>query len=642
MNHLACWMRCALCCLLLAALPAAARAQRCAPVDPEALKRLSLEELMNIPITVTSVSKFSEPLSTAAAAVTVITAEDIRRSGATNLPDLLRLATGLQVAQADGRNWAISARGFSQTMSNKLLVLIDGRSIYTPLFSGVFWDVQDTFLADIDRIEVIRGPGATLWGANAVNGVINILTKCAQETQGGLAMAGGGESERAFGGVRYGGRAGGAAYRVYGNYDYRGALEFAKGKSAEDPLRRGQGGFRLDWERSKEDAYTFQGDLYRGLAGEALRADTDLSGGNLLGRFTRQLERGDLKLQLYFDRTHRRTPNFFEEGRDTWDLDFQHHLQATGRQEVVWGVGYRWTADRVENSVGNVFVPNHRTQSLLNVFAQDEITLLPERVRLTLGSKLEHNDYTGFEVQPSVRLAYTPSAKQTVWGAISRAVRTPTRLDTDLHFLSRGFVFFQGNPDFRSESVVAYELGWRGEPRRNLSLDLALFYNDYDHLRTQEFTKGGLPLTFGNKLRAETAGAELSANYQMLPWWLWSAGWSYLHKRLALAADSTDPALGQEEGNDPLRQLWVRTSLDDLPGGTEFDLWLRRVDSLPAPKVPAYTELDLRAGWRATRTIDFSLIGRNLLHAHHPEFGAPSPNREEVQRSIYGRIEWRF
>jgi|SRR5882724_70273 len=648
MNLFASRIECAFSLLLLALAPAVgAQPGESVAVDPSALKRLSLEELMQIDVT--SVSKRSERLSTAAAAITVITADDIRRSGATSLPEVLRLATGLQVAQADGSTWAITARGFNLTTSNKLLVLIDGRSIYTPLFSGVFWDAQDTFLADVDRIEVIRGPGATLWGANAVNGVINILTKSARQTAGGLAVAGGGKAERATGGVRYGGGsaeeagAAGPAYRVYGNYDYRDPLVFTQGKSARDPLRHGQGGFRLDWDRSAADALTLQGDLYQGLAGEAHLPDTDLDGGNLVGRFTRQLAAGgDLRLQLYFDNTHRRIPGTFEEHRNTYDLDLQHHFLPTARQEVVWGIGYRVTEDQVGNSAALAFLPDHRTQSLLNVFAQDEITLLPDRVRLTLGSKFEHNDYTGFDFQPSLRLAYTPSPRQTLWGAVSRAVRTPTRIDTDVRFyLGGSFLLLSGNPQFQSEAVVAYELGWRLAPRPDLTLDVATYYNHYDHLRSQELTRGRLPIVFDNKLKAETAGAEVSVNYQMTSWWRWYAGFTYLHKSFGFEPGSTDATEGLAEGNDPRRQLTLRTSLD-LPARTELDAWLRHVDSLPSPLVPAYTELDLRLGWQATRTVDLSLVGRNLLHAHHPEFGSPGPTRQEIPRSLYGRVAWRF
>jgi len=354
------------------------------------------------------------------------------------------------------------------------------------------------------------------------------------------------------------------------------------------------------------------------------------------------LENGsDLKIQAYFDHTHRLIPDFFEERRDTYDLDLQHHFLAGRRQEVVWGVGYRVTEDRVGNSAVVAFLPDRRTQALVNLFAQDEITLLPERVHLTVGSKFEHNDYSGFEFQPSVRLSYTPSTRQTLWSAISRAVRTPTRIDTDIRFYFGPLVLLSGNPEFLSETVVAYELGWRLEARSDLTFDVATFYNDYTHLRSQELTDGNLPILFANKLKAETSGAEVTANYQMLPWWRWSAGFTLLHKSLTLEPGSTDATDGMAEGNDPVHELSLRTSLD-LPGRTELDAWLRHVDALPAPKVPAYTEMDLRLGWQVNAALDLSLIGRNLLHDHHPEFGSPSASRAEVQRSLYGRVEWHF
>jgi len=455
--------------------------------------------------------------------------------------------------------------------------------------------------------------------------------------------------ERAFGGVRYGGQAGtGVSYRAYGNYDNRDALIEANGRSAQDPLRRGQGGFRLDWDRpksgaAKADTVTLQGDLYQGLAGEAIRPETELSGGNLLSRFTHPLAGGgDVRLQLYFDHTHRRSPNFFEERRDTYDLDLQHHFLPTARQEVVWGVGYRVTADQVGNSAAVAFLPDHRTQSLLNLFAQDEITLLPDRVQLTVGSKLEHNDYTGFELQPSLRLSYTPSPEQTLWGAVSRAVRTPTRIDTDVRFYAGPLVLLRGDTGFRSEAVVAYELGWRLAPRQDLTFDVATYYNVYSHLRSQELTGGNdLPIFLANKLKADTWGGEAAVNYQMLPWWRWYAGYSYLKKSFSFEPGSTDGTEGLAEGNDPSGQLWLRTSLD-LPGRTELDSWVRHVDALPSPKVPAYTELDLRLGWRATPAVEISLAGRNLLHAHHPEFGPAAPTRQEVPRSLYGKVEWHF
>jgi iron complex outermembrane receptor protein len=415
-------------CLSLAAAAPAYPAQDDQLAQATQLKSLSIEQLMEIDVT--SVSRRSEPVSGAAAAITVITGEDIRRSGASNLPDALRIAVGLEVAQSDGNTWAVSSRGFNTTTSNKLLVLIDGRSIYTPLFSGVFWDVQDVMLEDVDRIEIIRGPGATLWGANAVNGVINILTKSARDTQGGLVSVGGGTEDQGFASFRQGGKVGEeTAYRAYGKYSYRDSLAFADGGSARDPLRRGQAGFRLDRSDAGSGAFTLQGDAYHGLAGQAVvvRADTALDGANLLGRWTRTYsENSGSDLQVYYDYTHRQIPQWFEEHRHTLDVDYQHRKPFGARQDLVWGAGYRITHDQVGNSPGVAFLPDHRTESLFSAFAQDEIRL-ESHLRLTLGTKLEHNYWTGFEVQPSVRLSWVPDDRRTLWGAISRAVRTPTR-----------------------------------------------------------------------------------------------------------------------------------------------------------------------------------------------------------------------
>ncbi|MDP9122162.1 MAG: TonB-dependent receptor [Acidobacteriota bacterium] len=606
------------------------------------LKRLSIEELMEIDVT--SVSKRPEKLSSAAAAISVVTGDDIRRAGVTNLPDALRLVPGLEVAQLSGTTWGIAARGFNNNAVDKLLVLIDGRSIYTPLFSGVFWDAQDILIPDIDRIEVIRGPGATLWGANAVNGVINIITKSSADTQGGLAVAGAGKEEPAFGTLRYGGRIGEeGTYRAYGKYYSHDALALPRGTSASDPLRRSQGGFRSDWTLSDADAVTLQGDLYSGHIAQADPTGTDLDGQNLLGRWSHRFAPGsDLNLQVYFDRTHRITHGVFAENRDTFDVDLQHHWKpgTSTRQDVLWGVGYRATSDQVGNSPLIFWDPPGRTLDLVNAFAQDEVTLPDEHLHLTLGSKLEYNSFTHFEVQPSVRLAWTPDDQQTLWGAISRAVRIPAQIDEDVRFTSGPVVTLAGSHDFKSEKLLAYELGYRVQPGGGLSLDAAAFYNSYDHLRSQELQPDG-SILLANKLTATTWGGEVTANYQMTSWWRWSGTYTYLHKNLRLLPGSLDPTGGAPEGNDPTAQATLRSSLD-LPHRLELDAWLRHVDRLPAPLVPAYTELDLRLGWRLRSTLELSLAGRNLLHGRHPEWGAPSPLREEVRRTLYGKIEWHF
>jgi iron complex outermembrane receptor protein len=631
--------------VLLASVGAPLHGQQGEPeVSPSELKKLSIEDLMEIDVT--SVSRRSERLSRAAAAVTVITGEDIRRSGVTTLAEALRLVNSVHVAQTDGRTWAISSRGFNLTTANKLLVLIDGRSIYTPLFSGVFWDVQHTFLEDVERIEVIRGPGATLWGANAVNGVINVITRSARTTQGGVAQLGGGEEERVFGGARQGGKLGERTfYRVYGTYLNRDALAFPNGSEARDPLQIGQSGFRLDGDLSSRDSFTFQGDAYRGISSEAIRTDTRLDGGNLLGRWSRSLaDESGFELQVYWDRTHRDIPQSFEEHQDILDVDFQHQRPVGRRHLLVWGLGYRYIRDDVENSPSVVWVPEDRNQGLASAFAQDEIQLIGDRLRLTVGSKFEVTESTGLEVQPSVRMAWTPDDRRTLWGAVSRAVRTPTRLDEDLRFVDpNGNAFVFGNPDFESEELLAYEVGYRIQAGSALILDLATFYNVYDNLRSQESLVPGqrFPIRLDNKLEAEAWGLELRANYEAAPWWHLHGAYAWFEKDFTLDPDSTDPTGGVPEGNDPEHRFLLRSSFD-LPRGVQVDAWLRHVSELPEPRVPAYTEMDLRVGWGPRPGLDLSVIGRNLLHGQHPEFGAPTPTRKEVERSLYGRVTWRW
>lgn len=622
------------------AIPALARGEEAQPAD---LTDLSIEELMQIEVT--SVSRRSESFLGAAAPVTVITGDELRRSGVTNLPDALRLIASLQVAQLNGFTWAVSARGFNLNSANKLLVLVDGRSIYTPLFSGVFWEAQDIFFDDIDRIEVIRGPGATLWGANAVNGIINILTKNAQATQGGMAFAGVGTETRALGGARQGGRIGESTYyRAYAKYTYQDALVTAAGADARDPLRRGQAGFRVDHDDTGAGAFTLQGDLYRGLGSSSTQADTELEGGNLLGRWTRSLSPGsDLEIQVYYDVTDRLTPGFFGERRDTFDLDFQHRHNFDNRHDLIWGGGYRVSQDEVENSAAVGFFPPEDTQELFSAFAQDEITLSP-RLRLTVGSKLELNESSGLEVQPSVRFAWTPTERRNLWGSVSRASRTPTRLDEDVRFFApNGAVIVEGSRDFDSEKLTAYEVGYRAQPRTGLLVDGSVFYHVYDDLRSQERspTPTGQPIVLANNLNAETWGVEARASYQVLPGWRAHAAYAYLDKSFSFDPGSTDPTGGLAEGNDPEHRFILRSYLD-LPGGFALDGTVRYVSRLPSPVVPAYTGVDLRLGWRASERLEFSLMGQNLLEESHPEFGAPTPRREEVERGVYGKVTWFF
>jgi iron complex outermembrane receptor protein len=632
------------------------------------LKKLSLEQIMDVEIW--SVSRKEEKASEAAAAVYVITQEDIRRSGAVNIPEALRLAPGLEVARVNSHTWAISSRGFTATTSTKLQVLIDGRSVYSPLFSGVFWDVQDTLMEDIDRIEVIRGPGATLWGANAVNGVINVITKSAKETQGMLMTAGGGTEERVFGGFRYGGKIQeGVYYRIYGKGLERGATAMHDGQNGGDEWKRGQGGLRVDWDLSSVSTLTLQGDGYSGKSWDRtpfvstnppvqslVHDQLDLKGGNILGRWTRTLgENSSFQAQMYYDRTHRSFPAIISEDRDVYDVDLQHRLPLGEWHDFVYGVGYDATTDRIQNSSSIGWDPSSRLLQVFSAFAQDDITLIADKLRLTLGSKFEHNSYSGFEYQPNGRIAWFPATNHTVWSSISRAVRTPSRLDRDIvnhgplgaPFPPGSYTEILGSESFKPEELLALEFGYRVQPHPRLTLDLATFYNIYDNLRSFEFgspsTISGvtvLPVVLANMLKGETYGGELGVGYQVLNSWRLSAGYTLLLEHLRFKAGSTDPTKGASEANDPTHQFFIRSYVD-LPAHFEFDTSLRYVDQLPQPLVPSYLTMDVRLGWRPNDRWEVSLVSQNLLEKQHREFGAGVLARE-IERSIYGKVTLRF
>lgn len=606
--------------------------------SPTELKKLPLEQLVDVEIT--SAARRPEPLWQSASAVDVITADDIRRAGATNIPDALRLAPEMEVAQIDGHDWAISTRGFSNSISNKLQVLMDGRTLYTPLFSGVFWDVQQTFLPDIDQIEIIRGPGATLWGANAVNGVINIRTKPADETQGFLLWGGGGNEESGFGGVRYGGMLNpDTAYRFYVMHESRDSLDLANGGDAQDDYHITQGGFRVDSKMTRDDAITLQGDAYAGNFGQLDAGDIDVDGQNVLGRWTRDLgDDSSLMLQAYFDRTHRFIPNVFEESRETYDLEFQHQFRW-GEHEIVYGANYRASHDDIGN-IGTVlaFFPAEETEHLVSGYAQDEWHVVPEVFSLVAGSKFEWNSFSGFEVQPTGRFVWTPAKDQTMWGAISRAVRTPTRIDQDVVFFFNGAPILTGSEKFDSEVLVAYELGYRWKLSDRLSLDLAGYYNHYDNLRSVE-PQPDNTFIIDNLLEAQSYGGTISAKWRLSDWWQIDGGLSLLHLQIDRGS-SHDQNRGQGEANDPSASFIIHSAID-LPRNVQFDSYLRYVDDLPHPPVPSYLELDLRLGWSPCKNLEFSVVGRNLLDNAHPEF-ASTPLTHEVQRSVYGIVQWSF
>ncbi len=612
--------------------------------SPRELKKLSLEELVDVEIT--SASRRPGLLSQAASAIDVVTAETIRRSGVTSLPDALRLAAGVQVAQIDGHSWAISARGFNLGTANKLQVLMDGRSLYTPLYSGVFWDVQQTFLPDLEQIEVIRGPGATLWGANAVNGVINIRSKNAKDTQGFLVDTAGGE-ELGYAGVRYGGKIGSNTfYRAWVMHTRRDELSLADGSGAGDATDFTKGGFRIDSTVGVDDALTLQGDGYGGSFGQHNAGDISVDGGNVLARWTHELAAdSNLTVQTYYDRTHRLIPALFEEERNTFDLELEGR-RVFNRHDFVYGANYRLSADEIGNLGPQfAFLPDDRTVHLVSGYLQDEWHVVPRRFSLGLGSKFEWNSFSGFELQPSGRFIWTPSNTQSLWGAISRAVRTPTRIDQDIFAPnpSTGSAFsFVGNRGFRSEVVVAYELGYRVEPTPRLAFDLATYYNEYDNLRSIEPRGGpGTPLRFDNKIEGSSYGATLSTHWRVTDGWRLDGNFSALHLDLHGAPGSLDPAKGRANGNDPDFFFTVRSSLD-LPWHLQFDTVVRYVSDLPQPATPAYTALDLRLAWKPRPNFEVALVGRNLLDPQHPEFASATAVTREVDRSVFATLKWTY
>jgi len=608
----------------------------------ESLKALSIEQLMNVEVT--SVSKRPERLARVASAIQVITQQDIRRSGASSLPEALRLATNLQVAQIDSRQWAISARGLNSTAANKLLVLIDGRTVYTPLFSGVFWDVQDVPVAEIDRIEVISGPGATLWGANAVNGVINVITKKAKDTQGLLVSGGGGSELRGFGTAQYGGALGqNVHYRAYGSGFTRESTLLPSGIDATDDWHFEQGGLRMDWDASEASRVTLQGDYYDGRSSQPGAADIALSGGNLAAKWSRTISAtSDLRAQLYYDHTHRNIPGTFGEDLDTYDVDLQHHAHLGTVHDVVWGLGYLLINDRVASSAALAFLPAHVTREWFTGFVQDEIALVPDRIHLTLGTKIEHNDYTGVEVQPSGRVNWAVSDVGTLWAAVSRALRTPSRIDREFFAPAPpNDTILVGGPGFHSEEELAYEVGYRHQ-RGPVALSVATFYNRYYGLRSLEQVNPpkAFPIVIGNGQDAESYGAELTVDYRVSDRWRLVAGYTELRIHVWALPTSTDASRGSAENHTPDRQFSVRSSAD-LPGHLSLDGTVRYVGDIVNQQVPAYGELDVRLGWQPVPRLEVSVVGQNLLHDHHVEFGAPGA-RSDIKRGVYGFFEWHF
>ena len=634
-------------------------------INPKDLVNLSLEQLSNIQIT--SVSKKSEKASEAAAAIFVITQDDIRRSGMTSIPELLRMVPGLSVAQSGSHEWSITSRGNSGQFANKLLVLMDGRTIYTPIFSGVFWDVQDTMMEDIDRIEVIRGPGATLWGANAVNGVINIITKNAKDTTGGMLSETAGNVDKSLTNVRYGSKLGDDSYgRMYAKFAQRRALETVSGRSAKDDWDKGQSGFRVD-SSDNDVSYTFQADGYHAgeqstrtlptLAASNVVRDREIAtGANILGRMNfKQSDTSQWTLQMYLDNAERRSLNLYQTAVNTLDFDLQNTWTASERHEIVWGTGYRLVGQNSEGTLYSYFMPSSRTDNLYNAFVQDKIAILPKQVFLTLGSKFEHNAYTGFETQPSARVSWIINEKQTWWASASHAVRTPNIFSENgsLVLSSNPGVYYvaaEPNKSTASEELNAYETGYRIQPTKKLSFDFSTYLNKYSKLITSSLGSFQMinipgvgatpvvPVTPINGNSGTSTGMEIAANWEVTSYWQLAASYT----RLNFSLDKPELAGFSIKGTSPKDQANLRSTLS-LPHDVEITNALYYVDKLTGPNIPSYIRFDSRLAWKAMDNMEISLVGQNLFDNAHQEYsGFVYEANSKVPRTFYGNVTWKF
>jgi iron complex outermembrane receptor protein len=658
--------------LALSGLPARA-------TETPDLTQKSLEDLMSIKVT--SVSKREQNTSQAAAAIFVISRDDIRHSGALNIPDLLRMVPGLDVAQIDSGNWAISARGFNGQYSNKLLVLIDGRTVYSPIFAGVFWDSQNVPIGTIERIEVIRGPGSAVWGSNAVNGVINIITRSTGDTQGGYVVAGAGNGSVGPEMIGYGGKA-----RVIGDYRVtaegfnNSALPTFARTPGQDDWRLIHGGFRTDTTLSPRDSLTTEGEDYQGNAGEIAFVPVSLlppenatlalrdhfTGWNLLTRWNRTVSPGsETSLQVYFDRTTR-GDSTYSIGLDTLDVDFQHHIVWGARQDIVWGLGYRVTSDDITPDFRISATPQSRHTQLFSSFGQDEIAIVPDRVHLSLGARLEHSDYTGFNFQPSVRIVWTPDNKKSVWVAVSGADRTPARSDTSLRVNFEALpgspetgnlpvlVSLFGNPDQKNEQLKAFETGYRTTLTSRFSLDSTAFYNRYRDLTSVQPEPTRLetspapvhlliPESFGNSIYGETHGIEAFANWKITNIWTLNPGYTFFSMHLHEFAGSQDASIPGTQGGTPDHQAQLRSSVS-LPHNLQWNASTYFVNRLPAQSIPSYTRFDTGLNWVVGERISLSVVGQNLLKDLHPEFSGPVSTVQSglMRRAGYAKITWSF
>ena len=639
----------------------------------EDLKHLSLEELANIEVT--TLTRTPEKAAQIPSAIYVITGDDIRRSGATTIAEALRLAPGVEVARIDSNKWSIGIRGFGSRLARSVLVLIDGRTVYTTLLAGTYWEVQDTVLEDIDRIEVIRGPGGTIWGPNAVNGVINIITKRVRETQGALVAGGAGNIEQGFGTFRYGAASGeNVAYRLYGKAFTR-DHEFHQDHRNFDDWRGGQAGFRVDWDRDEHNSFTFQGDIYKIAAGESVSAvsytqpyssilddNANLSGGNFVMRWVRTFSAGnDIQVQAYYDRTDRYEPNFGDI-RDTVDVDFIQHISPHWRQSFTWGAGARFSHGRnIEVVSGLTFNPPIRTDKLFTGFIQDEISLVEGKLSLTLGSKFLHTNFAQFEPEPSARLMWMPAKNTSVWAAFTHAVRTPS--DAEHDFFLSGFVGsapdgtpffarFNANRDFRPEQLNGFELGFRQLIGKNLFVDVASFYNKYRDLFSEEITGAPfleespapphllLPARFGNGLYGNTKGIEISPEWRPTTFWRLRGSYSFLHMNIGRSVGSLD--IGSAPGivgSSPSHEATLMSSFN-VRSNLDLDLTYRYVSALPAQNVSSYSTGDARLAWRVLTQLELALVGRNLLQPYHYEFGTDLGGLVGIKREGYVKLTW--
>jgi iron complex outermembrane receptor protein len=607
---------------------------------------------------VTTVARQESTVGRSPAAVFVVTQEMIQRCGARSIPEALRMVPGLFVARIDANKWSVSCRGFSSRFARKLLVQIDGRTVYTPLFSGTFWEIQDYPLNDIERIEVIRGPGATIWGENAVNGIINIITKSAKDTQGAYAEVGGGTEERGFVGGRVGGcTENGIHWRVYGK-GFERDRQFEPQGRAFDDWRQSRAGFRADWQPNCSDTVTVQGDIYQSSSGTAAdrplfgfqAVDDPASGGNVLARFTREFsDDSDMALQVYYDRTDRRLFEF-DQNIDILDIDFQYRLPVAQWHNVIWGLGYRQIWDHLPNTAPLFTIsmdPTDRATHVASGFVQDEVTLLEDYLYFTAGTKVSHNSYTDWEVQPSARVLWLPDEQTAVWGSISRAVRTPSRAENDGRLVVGDIggvipLTILGNRALVPEEMMAYEIGVRRQPVEWFSWDLALFYFADENL-TDAHTILGFPPTFQfvNGQRNRGYGGEIYGTLQVTPCWQLSGSYSLLRLNHRNRPDSIfDPR--EFEGSNPQNQVFLMSSWD-LANNVQLDVLARYVDNLFFINVPSYTSLDVRLAYRPSCNLEIAVVGQNLLDSHHPEYTTSVFTGEiptEVQRSVYAMLSW--